>query len=63
MICPLLSSASNDGYTRCQSSGCAWWDAIRQCCAVIPLCFTDVAHTEVGPILDSDVELSGGVNE
>lgn len=60
MICPLLSSPH---FVLCQSTRCGWWDNIRQCCAVLPLCLEDVVKVSADPILDSDVELSGGVNE
>lgn len=60
MICPILSSQH---FSNCQTSRCAWWDEIRQCCAVIPVNFGQVLKHAVKARLDSDVELSGGVHE
>ena len=61
MICPLLSYQSR--FDQCQAGRCAWWDEIRQCCAVIPVNFGHMMKQASKARLDSDAELSGGVNE
>ena len=61
MICPLLSYQSR--FEQCQAGRCAWWDEIRQCCAVITPCIAGVVNVGAKARLDSDAEHSGGAQE